>query len=110
MRTALLLAIIGLLLLFVWERVDTVRVGYQIERLKAQEASLRREHDELRVKLSALAAPRRIAKAAIEHLDMIRPQQGQVIYVRVPVRTPPHALPASADVKIAKNELRGAGP
>ena len=110
MRTALLLAIIGLLLLFVWERVDTIRVGYQIERLKVRTASLRREHDELRVKLSALSAPGRIAKAAIEHLDMIRPQQGQVIYVRVPVRAPLDVLSASADLRLAKNELRGAGP
>jgi hypothetical protein len=33
MKTLLALAVMLLLLLYVWERVEVVRVGYQIERL-----------------------------------------------------------------------------
>ena len=42
MRTGIALAVISLLLLFVWERVDVVRVGYHIERLKSEKAALER--------------------------------------------------------------------
>ena len=75
------LAIIGLLLLFVWERVDIVRVGYRIEQLKTHKVVLQREQDELRVTVSALTAPDRIARAATEKLGMVPPQPGQVVMV-----------------------------
>ena len=81
MRLLAGLGIIGVLLLFVWERVDIVRVGYRVEQLKTQKIALQREQDELRVKVSALTAPDRIAKAATEKLGMLPPQSGQVVMV-----------------------------
>jgi cell division protein FtsL len=74
------LAIIGLLLLFVWERVEIVRVGYRIEQLKTRLLALQREQAELRAQVSAVTAPDRLAKAAME-LGMVPPQPGQVIAV-----------------------------
>ena len=56
MKTVAFAAVTSLVLLFVWERVDIVRIGYQIERLKTQKVTLERERDELRVKLSGLTA------------------------------------------------------
>jgi len=96
-----------LVFLFVWERVDIVRVGYQIERLKHDKVVLERERDELRVKFSALSAPDRIAKVASEKLGMALPQQGQVIMVQSrPDGVPsPHIAPV--EVRIAKNDLSG---
>lgn len=105
----LLMTVLGLSLVFVfvWERVDMVRLGYQIERLKQERTLLERERDELQVKLSALSAPDRIAKIASEQLGMSLPQQGQVIMVRsgpaIPV--PPPADPI--EVRVAKNQLSG---
>ncbi len=103
----LLTVIAGLLLVFVfvWERVDMVRVGYHIERLKHDKVLLERERDELRVKVSALAAPHRIAKVAAEKLGMTPPQPGQVVMVQtVPGGLPPE--PSSpAEIRLAKNEL-----
>jgi cell division protein FtsL len=81
MKLLAALGIIGMLLLFVWERVDIVRVGYRVEQLKTKKISLQREQDELRVKVSALTAPDRIAKAATEKLGMVQPQPGQVVMV-----------------------------
>src|SRR5215207_1570755 len=98
-----------LVFMFVWERVDMVRVGYQIERLKHDKVLLERERDELRVKVSALSAPDRIAKVASEKLGMGLPQQGQVIMVQVrPETSPPHYA-APVEVRIAKNDLSGGG-
>jgi cell division protein FtsL len=96
-----------LVILFVWERVDIVRVGYQIERLKNDKVVLERERDELRIKFSALSAPDRIAKVASEKLGLELPQQGQVIMVRTrPDGTPSlHADPG--EVRLAKNDLTG---
>lgn len=103
MRLLVGLGIIGMLLLFVWERVDIVRVGYRIEQLKVQKIELQREQDGLRVKVSALTAPDRIAKAATEKLGMIPPQPGQVVMVNA-ADSGPVASDRSSAVHVAKNE------
>lgn len=94
-----------LVFVFVWERVDMVRVGYQIERLKHDKVLLERERDELRVKLSALSAPDRIAKVASEKLGMTPPQQGQVVVVQSKPDGGPMPSIEPVEVRIAKNEL-----
>jgi cell division protein FtsL len=93
-----------LVFLFVWERVDIVRLGYHVERLKRDKVMLERERDQLRVKVSALSAPDRIATAASEKLGMVLPQPGQVIMVQSNQDNwaPSHAEPHQ--VRIAKNE------
>lgn len=103
MRLLAILGIIGMLLLFVWERVDIVRVGYKIEQLKAQKVALQREQDELRVKASALTAPDRIARAAAEKLGMMPPQPGQVVMVSASDRAPAAAMPVP-EVHVAKSD------
>ncbi len=105
-----MLAVFGglcLVFVFVWERVDIVRLGYQVERLKVEKVMLERERDQLRVKVSALSAPDRIAKVATERLGMTSPQNGQVIMVQssAPVSPMPHAAPA--EVRLARNDLSG---
>ncbi len=103
-----MLAVLGglcLVFLFVWERVDMVRVGYQVERLKHEKTTLERERDQLRVKLSALSAPDRIAKVAKERLGMGPPQQGQVITVQTRADDATISHPALVEMHIAKNDL-----
>lgn len=70
MKTVTLFLGLCLVFVFVWERVDVVRIGYQIERLKRDKTVLERQRDELRVKFSALSASDRIAKLATEKLGM----------------------------------------
>lgn len=98
------LGIMGLLLLFVWERVDIVRVGYRVEQLKARKLALQREQDELRVKVSAVTAPDRLAKAATEKLGMIPPQPGQVIVVHAP-EAEPGGMDRLPEVRVAKTDF-----
>jgi cell division protein FtsL len=88
-------------LLYVWERVDVVQVGYHIEQLKASKVALERERDLLRVKVSTLTAPDRIAKLATERLGMLPPQQQQVKLVRLdaPGR---HAPGSPAGLQVAQ--------
>lgn len=104
MKTTAAVAVIALLLLFVWERVEIVRVGYQIERLKSTKSVLQREHDELRVKVLTLTSPERIARAASEQLAMVPPRQGQVILVRVSPAASAAPGAATPGVRLARNE------
>jgi cell division protein FtsL len=106
----ILAVLLGLCLVFVfvWERVDMVRVGYQIERLKHDKIVLERQRDELRVQFSALSASGRIARVATKELGMSLPQQGQIILVQFrPDSVQPVAVAAAAPVgvRVAKNDL-----
>ena len=96
-----------LVFVFVWERVDVVRLGYQIERLKTQKILLERERDHLQVKFSTLSAPERIAKVATEKLGLVPPQQGQVLMVHLPGEAPSLSLPSIEQVRLAKHDSTG---
>ncbi len=105
MKTVAVFVGLCLVFVFVWERVDVVRIGYQIERLKRDKTVLERQRDELRVKFSALSASDRIAKLATEKLGMSLPQPGQIIVVQ----SRPHGVHPSdvapVELKVAKNYL-----
>ena len=107
MKVLTIVAGVLLVFVFVWERVDVVRVGYQIERLKTQKVLLERERDQLQVRFSALTAPERIAKVATEKLGLVPPQQGQVLMVHLPGKAPSQSLPSMAQVRLAKHESSG---
>ena len=107
MKTLTIVAGVILIFVFVWERVDVVRLGYQIERLKTQKVLLERERDQLQVKFSALSAPERIAKVAMEKLGLAPPQQGQVLMVHQPGEAPSLSLPSVEQVRLARNVLTG---
>lgn len=105
MKTVTVFLGLCLVFVFVWERVDMVRVGYQIERLKRDKVVLERQRDELRVKFSTLSASDRIAKLATEKLGMNVPQQGQIIVVQSrPSGVHPPGI-ALVELKVARNDL-----
>jgi cell division protein FtsL len=104
MKMVTIVAGLLLVFVFVWERVDVVRLGYQIERLKAQRILLERERDHLQVKFSVLTAPERIAKVATEKLGLVPPLQGQVLMVHLPGEVPSLSLPPVEQVRLAKQD------
>ena len=106
MKAVMILGGLCLIFMFVWERVDVVRLGYQIERLKTQKVLLERERDQLKVKFSALTAPERIAKVATEKLGLIPPQHGQVFMVRQQPEAPAPSSPEAEQVRVARNIQR----
>jgi cell division protein FtsL len=107
MKALTLVAGVLLVFVFVWERVDVVRLGYQIERLKTQKILLERERDQLQVKVSALAAPERIAKVATEKLGLVPPQQGQVLMVHLPGEIPSLTPPPVELIRVARHDSIG---
>jgi len=109
MKALTIVAGVLLVFVFVWERVDVVRVGYQIERLKVQKVLLERERDQLQVKFSALTAPERIAKVATEKLGLVPPQQGQVLMVHQQGEAPSLSLPSVEQIRLARHVSTGRG-
>jgi cell division protein FtsL len=107
MKAVTIMAGMCLVFLFVWERVDVVRLGYHIERLKAQKLLLERERDHLQVKFSSLTAPERIAKVATDKLGLIPPQQGQVFIVHSQPEQPAPASPSAEQIRVARHVEKG---
>ncbi len=71
----------GVLLFYVWEKVDVVRVGYELDVLLKKKAALAQEHDRLQVRFSQLTAPDRIASEVNKKLGMKLPRARQVVLV-----------------------------
>lgn len=78
----MLLGCVGLLfVMYVWGKVDVVRLGYTLEQLAQKRSGLKREQETLQLRLSQLTAPDRIAKRAKDRLDMRLAEPGQIVLV-----------------------------
>ncbi|MFQ5803109.1 MAG: septum formation initiator family protein [Candidatus Methylomirabilales bacterium] len=72
------------LLVYVWQHVQVVRLGYQVERLRAARATLVQERKALRVELGKLRSLERVETLARGKLGMIDPDPGQMIFLEEP--------------------------
>ncbi len=68
-------------LLYVWMRVDLLRIGRHIENLKQQEVLLEHRQEALQLQLSQLTAPQKIAAAAKLKFELEMPKPGQIVMV-----------------------------
>jgi cell division protein FtsL len=66
-------------LFWVWQHVHVMRQGYEIERLREQQAALVQEHKALRLEAGQLRQLRRVEELARIKLGMVTPKPGQVI-------------------------------
>jgi len=76
---AILVFLFGLL--FAWQHFRSVRIGYEIEQLKSERASLDEWNHQLRLEQASLTDPQRIDTLAREHLGLAPPSAEQVIQV-----------------------------
>jgi cell division protein FtsL len=79
-------------LFITWPHLQYVRVGYEIQELKAQRGALQEWNHHLRLAEAALADPQRIDTLARKNLGMVSPSPQQVIQWRGPAA--PSAQPA----------------
>lgn len=68
-------------LIYVWQQIQVVRVGYSINQLKLQIEERENENRSLRVKLNNLGSLERVEKIAKERLNMINPPSENIIYL-----------------------------
>ncbi|MBI5555681.1 MAG: cell division protein FtsL [Elusimicrobia bacterium] len=68
-------------LIYVWQQIQVVRVGYSINQLKLQIEERENENRSLRIKLNNLGSLERVEKIAKERLKMINPPSENIIYL-----------------------------
>lgn len=68
-------------LLYVWQHISVVRLGYAIERLRVQQAVLIQEDKMLKLERGQLRSLRRVEEVARRRLGMVTPKPGQVVLV-----------------------------
>jgi cell division protein FtsL len=78
---ALGIVILAAALLYVWQHTYVVRLGYEIERLRARHAALIQENKGLRLEMGQLRSLKRVEEIARRQLGMITPKPDQVILV-----------------------------
>jgi cell division protein FtsL len=74
------LVLLGVLF-YVWQHIQVVRLGYEIEQLQGERIALLRREKELRVDLARLKSLRRVEEIARRQLGLTTPVSGQVITV-----------------------------
>jgi len=79
LTVALGLVILAAALLYVWQHTYVVRLGYEVERLRARHAALVQENKGLRLEMGQLRSLKRVEEIARKQLGMISPKPGQVI-------------------------------
>ncbi|MDD5559461.1 cell division protein FtsL [Candidatus Methylomirabilis sp.] len=74
------LVLLGVLC-YVWQHIQVVRLGYQVEYLAGERAGLVRQQKELRLEVARLRSLRRVEEIAHRELGLTSPKPGQVIVV-----------------------------
>jgi cell division protein FtsL len=68
-------------LLYVWQHIHVVRLGYEIEQLRERQSALVQENKTLRLELGQLRSLKRVEQIARKRLGMVTPKPGQVVLV-----------------------------
>jgi len=66
-------------LLYVWQHIQIIRLGYSLERLNSELSALMQEEKELTVKIAELKSLGRIEAMARRKLEMAEPTPSQII-------------------------------
>ena len=74
-------------LLYVWQHIQVIHMGYRVERLNAELSGLIQEEKQLTLKLAQLKSLGRIEEIARARLRMVNPEPSQIIFLS-PERKP----------------------
>jgi cell division protein FtsL len=72
-------ALIGLVLVHVWLRLQVVQVGYVLSTSSKLQNRLEQENRELKIELATMTSPERLESLARRRLGLRPPEKGQVI-------------------------------
>jgi cell division protein FtsL len=71
--------VLVVILFYVWQHVQVVRLGYEVEYLGGGRAALVQQQKELRLEVARLMSLRRVEEIARGQLGLTSPKSGQVI-------------------------------
>jgi cell division protein FtsL len=80
--SSVIFLVVAFSMVYVWQRVQVIKVGYEIEALKKEKAELLRENNDLQIEESTLTSPERIESIADTDIGMHTPVSGQIVMVR----------------------------
>ena len=80
-------------LLYVWQHIQIIRLGYNLESLNSELSALTQEEKELTVKIAELKSLGRIEEMARRRLGMTEPTPSQIILLSSDRATPAHTPP-----------------
>ncbi len=69
-------------LVYVWQRINVIELGYRIEAMERERKELLQKNKALLVEAASLGSPQRIEEIARSQLGMVRPSPGQVIFIK----------------------------
>jgi cell division protein FtsL len=72
--------IISILTFYIWHQTESVRLGYEINRLEEKVQKLQIEVEELETTKSSLLSLEKVEKIAKEKLKMIETSEDQIVY------------------------------
>jgi cell division protein FtsL len=75
----LVLALIGVVLVHVWLRLQVVHMGYVLSTTSKLQNRLEQENRELKLELATMTSPDRLEAQARKRLGLVPPEKGQVI-------------------------------
>jgi len=70
------------LLVFVWQRVQVIKTGYEIEKLKKERDGLLKVNQSLKIEAASLTSPDRIETIADKDIGMRAPNDTQIVLVK----------------------------
>ena len=74
--------VVMVILFYLWSRLLTVSIGYEISRAERERMEFARETERLKLEVETLKSPSRIEEIAKGELGLIYPRQEQIIKVR----------------------------
>jgi cell division protein FtsL len=75
----LALALIGVVLVHVWLRLQVVHMGYVLSSASKLQSRLEQENRELKIELATMTSPDRLEALARRRLGLKPPEKGQII-------------------------------
>ncbi|MCK4261781.1 hypothetical protein KAU86_01400 [bacterium] len=70
---------LGIVLFYVWERVELLEAGYKIKERGKRKEKLTEEREALLLRVARLKSPQRLERIAGEEIGLIAPRPGQSI-------------------------------
>lgn len=95
------LALCAFAVVYVWQSVNVIRLGYDVEQLKKEKARLVKMNEMLKIEVATLTSPDRIERIARARLGMRTPEDSQVVLVKRVDRVPGERPDSSRHAKKA---------
>jgi len=76
------IALFAVSLFYVWSNAQVVRATYALSKLQNRQNALETQNEKLNLEIALLRSPTSLSRAALEQLEMVPPDPGQIVMVK----------------------------